>query len=178
MDPFGDHALTCTSSGTYRRHNRIRDTLFHLAKEATWDPKLEVTLPNLPDRPADILCRATFGKPLALDVTITHPLRLSASLAARGEVAASAELAEKRKKLAAESACTQAGWGFRALAFETTGGMGSGATQTIRQLCRQLSMKRGLAAGEVCTQVFRSLSLALAKGKGEMLAAAAPPTAA
>ena len=51
MDPFGDHALTCTSSGTYRRHNRVRDTPFHLAQEAARDPKLEVTLPTLPTDP-------------------------------------------------------------------------------------------------------------------------------
>ena len=176
MDSMGDHALSCHSSGLYRRHNRIRDSLFHLAKEAGWAPQLEVALPSLQERPADILCQATFGKPLALDVTISHPLRLSATLAARGEVAASAEAAEQRKRQLSQEACTQAGWGFRPVAFETTGGLGSGASHTIRQLCRYLSMRRGAAAGDVAISISRMLSLALAKGKGEMLAASTPST--
>ena len=144
MDSMGDHALTCPGAGLYRRHNRLRDTLFAYALEAGWSPKLEVALPNLASRPADILCRATFGKPLALDVTISHPLRLSASIAARGEVAASAEAAELRKRHTSQLACAQAGWGFRPVAFETTGGLGTGAIHTCRQLSRYLCMHRGV----------------------------------
>ena len=174
MDAMGDHALSCPSTGLYRRHNRIRDAFFELAHDAGWSPELEVSLPGLAERPTDILCRSTFGKPLAIDVTISHPLRLSAPIAARGEVAAAAEAAEQRKRHTSLSACANAGWGFRAVAMETTGGFGTGAAHTVRQLCRNLSMRRGLAAGEVSMTVIRTLSLALAKGKGEMLAASAP----
>jgi hypothetical protein len=52
--------------------------------------------------------------------------------------------------------------------------LGSGASHTLRQLCRHLSMRRGMAAGDVSSSVYRAISLALAKGKGEMLAASAP----
>ena len=174
MDSLGDHALTCASAGLYRRHNRVRDTVFHLAREAGWAPELEVALPALTERPADILCRATFGKPLAIDVTVSHPLRLSSTLATRGEVAAAAEAAENRKRAASQAACEQAGWGFRPAAFETTGGLGPGASHTIRQLSRYLSMRRGTSAGEVSITISRAVSLALAKGRGEMLAASSP----
>ena len=174
MDSLGDHALTCASAGLYRCHNRVRDTLFHLAQKAGWAPELEVSLPALPERPADILCRATFGKPLAIDVSITHPLRLSSNTATRGEVAAAAEASEKRKRAASQAACENAGWGFRPAAFETTGGLGPGASHTIRQLSRYLSMRRGISAGDVGTSIPRAISLALAKGRGEMLAASSP----
>ena len=174
MGQMGDHALTCPSAGLYRRHNIVRDAIYRLAHEAGWAPELEVTLPSGGDRPADILCRATFGKPLAIDVTITHPLRLSASSATRGEVASAAEAAEARKRLASAEICSVAGWGFRPMALETTGGLGSGASQTLRQLCRYLSMKTGTSSGELSHSVSRAISLALAKGKGEMLSAARP----
>ena len=135
---------------------------------------MQVALPNLASRPADILCRATFGKPLALDVTVSHPLRLSASIAARGEVAASAEAAELRKRHTSQLACAQAGWGFRPVAFETTGGLGTSAIHTCRKLSRYLCMRRGVAASVMSMEIARSISLALAKGKGEMLAASSP----
>ena len=174
MDSLGDHSLTCPSAGLYRRHNRLRDTLFLLAQEAGWAPEREVNLPALTERPADLLCRATFGKPLAIDVSVSHPLRLSSTLATRGEVAAAAEASENRKRAMSQAACERAGWGFRAAGFETTGGLGSGASHTIRQLSRYLSMKRGASAGEVGTSISRAVSLALAKGRGEMLAASCP----
>ena len=79
MDQMGDHALVCSGAGLYRRHNLVRDSVFRLAHEAGWAPELEANLPNSRTRPADILCRATFGKPLAIDVTISHRLRLTAS---------------------------------------------------------------------------------------------------
>ena len=176
MDAMGDHSLTCPTAGLYRRHNRVRDAIFLLAKEAGWAPELEVSLPSLTERPADILCRATFGKPLALDVSISHPLRLCATLATRGEVAATAEAVETRKRLASQAACASAGWDFRPVGLETTGGSASGASHTIRQLSRYLSMRRGISAGDVSTTIHRLISLALAKGKGEMLAASFPQT--
>ena len=76
--------------------------------------------------------------------------------------------------MASQDACDMVGWGFRPMAFETTGGLGPGASHTVRQLCRYLSMKTGTSSGELGISVSLSLSLALAKGKGEMLAASHP----
>ena len=174
MDDHGDHSLCCPARCMYRRHNRVRDYLFQAMNKAGWSPEVEVALPNSGDRPADILCKTTFSKPLAIDVTISHPLRISAPEAVRGEATASAKAAESAKRQTSASACHAAGWAFRPMGFETTGGFGPGASKTVQQLYRQLSMKNGQAATIVREDISRQLSLALAKGRGEMLSASFP----
>ena len=52
--------------------------------------------------------------------------------------------------------------------------MGPGALKTVRQLYRQLSMRQGRSSVSLADEVSRQLSLALAKGRGEMLAASSP----
>jgi hypothetical protein len=174
MDPLGDHSLCCPASGLYRRHNRVRDTLFSLSLSAGWCPELEVAIPGTRDRPADILLKSGFPKPLAVDVTISHPLRISAPVAARGEATSSAEAGERAKRIAEGNMCHAAGWGFRAAGFDTAGGLGPGALKTVRQLYRQLSMRQGRSSVSMADEVSRQISLALAKGRGEMLAASSP----
>ena len=174
MDSLGDHFLGCPASGMSKRHNRIRDTFYQLGKQAGWAPELEVAIPGHRDRPADILLRSGFPKPLALDVTITHPLRVSAPAAARGAAAVSAEGAEHSKRFAQATPCHEVGWSFRAVGFDTTGGLGPGAQKAVRQLYRQLSMRQGKSSTAVADEVARLFSLSLAKGRGEMLAASCP----
>ena len=186
MDTHGDHSLACHASGMYRRHNRVRDALFHLAKEAGWDPELEVSLPlpiNAPHtpilparatRPADILMRHGGILPHAVDVTVSHPLRISASQAAREEAHSSAALAEKAKDQVSGPACNAVGWGFTPAGFETTGGMGPGALRLVRKLYKAIAMKSGTPTSSTAAMVSCAISLALAKGRGEMLAASIP----
>lgn len=174
MDSMGDHSLSCPASGMYRRHNRIRDTLYLLGKEAGWGPELEVVAPLSNNRPADVLFRSAFSAPLACDVTVSHPLRISASSAVREEPNVAAQEAETAKTTQMAPLVRAAGWTFRPMGFETTGGMGPGALRTVRQLYRHLSMRTGVPSAEMAEQVLRQLSLSLAKGRGEMLAASAP----
>ena len=111
---------------------------------------------------------------MAIDVTVSHPLRISATQAARAEAHTSAAQAERAKHQASEPACNAVGWGFQAVGFETTGGMGPGALRTIRRLYRVLAMKSGSPSTTTATSVSSIVSLALAKGRGEMLAASIP----
>ena len=174
MDSMGDHALSCPASGMYRRHNRLRDTLFCLTHRAGWHPELEVCLPNSQARPADLLIHSTSCAHLACDITISHPLRQSAPPAARCEPNVSASEAERAKTTAQAGPCQAVGWTFQPAGFETTGGMGPGAQKLIRQLYRHLSMKEGISSSAMAEMVNQSLSLSLAKGRGEMLAASFP----
>ena len=175
MDVFGDHALCCPSTGMYRHHNRIRDTLFHLAQAANWNPLLEAPLGSSLERPADVLLRASADtRPVAVDVTVQHPLRLSASAAVRADVSISTEQAERTKEKARLAVCSQAGWLFRPFALDTTGGFGPKAVQMCKALARQLSMRRGCDADLAFGGVQLSFAVALAKGRGEMLANAVP----
>ena len=100
LDSYGDHALTCCGGGDRtRRHNLIRNAVFHSAAAANLCPELEKPglLPQRPSagscyengsshgprdgesgyrRPADVfLPRWQGGPPAALDFAITSGLR-------------------------------------------------------------------------------------------------------
>ena len=104
MDAAGDHALSCPSNGTYRRHNHLRDRLFGLGQLAGWAPELEQAIPGSRDRPADLLFRAAGPRPLATDVTVSHPLRPSASTAVREGRSSAAAEAERAKVVQSKGA--------------------------------------------------------------------------
>ena len=174
LDPYGDHAQCCAGSGLYRRHNRVRDAVWRLAKVAGWDPILEAHLPNSLVRPGDILLRAKGPRPVAIDVTVVHPMRPSGPPALRNNPHTAAEAAEKLKTAKMQDECNRVGWVFKPFGLEVTGGMAPGAHQLFKQLIRQISMKTGLSPSDVARDVLESISLALAKGRGEMLVFALP----
>ena len=99
MDPAGDHALSCATNGTYRRHNHLRDRLFTLSQLAGWTPELEQTIPGSRCRPADLLLRSAASRPLAVDVTVSHPLRSSAPSAVREGRSSAAGEVERAKNV-------------------------------------------------------------------------------
>ena len=67
-DIFGDHAMACSSSGSTRRHNLVRN---ELATACGFAVQLEAATPDR-FRPAEILvfCAGRGGRPLAIDVTV------------------------------------------------------------------------------------------------------------
>ena len=172
LDVHGDHALACSASGLYRRHNRVRDAIWELSRTAGWTPESEVMLPGSMSRPADVLLRTAETSPVALDVTISHPLRLSSSIAVQGNLTSSADAAEKQKMQLYGASCQVAGWLFRPLGFETTGGIGPQGARFVCKLTRTLSMRSGLPPGDVASNIARKLNLAVAKGCAEMLVGA------
>ena len=176
MDPWGDHALCCSHAGTSRRHNRVRNTIWALAEEAGWRPSLEATLEGTLLRPADVLLRSLYNRPIALDVTVVHPLRLSQqNVAMRGEPSLTAMAAERAKIAESADLCAAKQWGFRPFGADCTGGLGPGARLIVRQLQRYLCMPTGVPIAEMASYVGGAISSALAKGLGEMLVAATPP---
>ena len=181
MDSSGDHAVCCSATGLYKRHNRVRYCLLSLGREAGWNPEVEVSLPA-PDpgggiirpRPADVLFRTAESRPLAVDVTVVHPLRPSKNIAVEDNLTAAAD-AESAKKVAQAARCLQAGWGFSPFAMESTGGFGPKATSLFKRICRSLSMRTGDPIADVMSRSAALLSLALAKGRAEMLCRAFKP---
>jgi hypothetical protein len=119
MDGWGDHAQCCGENGLYRRHNRLRNKVWALGESAGWTPTLEETIPDGTDWP-DVVFKSLNTRPLAIDVTIIHPLRPSSQSAARGEASVSAIEAEKAKCAHYTPLCNQANpsWGFRPLERE------------------------------------------------------------
>jgi hypothetical protein len=122
-----------------------------------------------PTRPADLLLHTLDARPTAVDVTISHPLRLSGTPAVRAEAGVSASLAEAAKVSTSGAACEAAGWTQRPFAMETTGALGKSATKVFKRLVRQISMRSGSPPGETWSNLAQQLSVALAKGCAEML---------
>ena len=78
VDPFGDHFVCCSKNGLTRRHNALRDAIFDVLMQSAIPAAKEVTSRNR-RRPADILLVAwERGRDVAVDLTVTHPLSLSA----------------------------------------------------------------------------------------------------
>ena len=124
LDLFGDHTVSCASCGLYARHNRLRDAFAVELRLAGVPVRTEVQLPGSQSRPADIfIADPESAVPTAVDVSVVHPLQLSAFSAedAPGTFAASRELAT-RTSSAAE--CAAAGWNFVPICAETTGAWG------------------------------------------------------
>ena len=174
MDAAGDHALSCPSNGTYRRHNHLRDRLFGLGQLAGWAPELEQAIPGSRDRPADLLFRAAGPRPLATDVTVSHPLRPSASTAVREGRSSAAAEAERAKVVQSKGACRAAGWDFSPFGVDATGGLGPAARLLCRRLAKALAMRSGADTASLSENVGTQISLALAKGRGQMLCADTP----
>ena len=85
MDSFGDHVLTCSAGNLYGRHNQFHDGLSVLLQDSSYVVRREIPVPNSPEalRPADLLVGNTsVGSPIALNVSLVHPLQASLPQAA------------------------------------------------------------------------------------------------
>ena len=120
------------------------------------------------------MLRSYRPRPLAVDVTITHPLRPSSNIAAVHEVALTAEKAEVLMRQMYNQPCTSAGWAFKPFGMEVTGALSPSADRLIQKLVRTWSMKTGEPLPTLTPQVMTGLFLSLPKGVGESLVAAGP----
>jgi hypothetical protein len=176
LDCFGDHALSCVSCGLYSRHNRLRDALASehiIAGEAV---QVEVNLPGVLTRPADIMvAEPSDATPAAVDVSVVHPLHLS-SLSAEITPGAAAASREAEKTASSAAACGAEGWRFHPVCVETTGAWGPGAQKHVRAIIRRQSMRSGEGVGATASAVWGRLATAVAKGAAQMLLRAFPST--
>jgi len=174
-DAFGDHAMACASCGIYARHNVLRDALAGELRKAGFTVTIEEQVPHTepPDRPpvpnpqpslrslrpADILVSSfRAGKPMAIDTTVVHPLRISSDASAHGvSVGSSACQAESRKVDKYLSACNHAGWLFMPFGVESTGGWGSKARRLIQVIASAQASRSGTPVGEVYKTVAATL---------------------
>ena len=172
QDFFGDHALSCASMGRYARHNRLRNFFEDLFNEAGFATQIEAQIPTSTLRPADILVDGFSGDfPTAFDVTVSHALRPSISLAGV-ECGKSAALAAESKIASYTSACDACHWHFCPLAMETSGFVTKEVNSLVAKLCHRLSRGGNDSAGSVARRVWAGLALALFSSVGSQLATA------
>ena len=170
---MGDHSLGCSkTSDRIARHNLLRDILFETAASADLAPTKEekYLLPGTIARPGDVTIRRWVnGKDGAIDVTVISPLAPSNVQCAAAKAGGALDKAHQRKVKDTAEACRLEGIVFLPFAVETLGGLHSGAVAQVRQLAAALARCKGVQEGEVTSQLFGRLSLALMRANAVMI---------
>ena len=183
MDRFGDHALVCPCGGDRtKRHNLIRNQVYHFAASAGFNPELEKPgllqprpfIGPLPEdgilrqdpaarRPADVyLPRWRRGTPIALDFAVTSGLRDIPATIQDANSCLTAYEDFKRSHLDTDRLCTEEGLAFAPVIFEASGGAcGPTAAKILAELAKAKSIITGEPQDRVLTHLYQSLGIIL-----------------
>ncbi|KAL5499779.1 hypothetical protein EMCRGX_G011239 [Ephydatia muelleri] len=160
LDPLGHHALTCKSGGdSIFRHNSLRDTFWESCKLACIAGQIEagsgLDVEGSRTRPADILLpNWEFGKPAALDFTITSALNPSTLNEASVMAGFAASAAEVRKHVANDEKCSRLGWVCIPLSVETYGCWGEEAGRCLDRLATRIATRTGCPKSSAVSEGF------------------------
>ncbi|CAL4060143.1 unnamed protein product, partial [Meganyctiphanes norvegica] len=175
---FGDHCLTCSVGGDRtKRHNLIRNKVYHFSQSAGLNPELERTgllqpRPilgsvqesgaerdnNAERRPADVyIPRWRRGTPAAFDLAVTSGLRrgMVKESTKDGTLAVKSYETKKRTYLDTETLCQDEGIQFIPLICEANGGGWGPAAQVVwRELAKYKSSMTGESHSITATHLF------------------------
>ena len=207
VDVYGDHCLVCSGGGDRtKRHNLLRNNVFHFCRGAGFAPELEkpgLLHPRpmqgaLPEdgikrenpearRPADVyLPRWRQGTAVAFDFAVTSGLRHSNLAASLIDGSAAAKSYEDYKEgyQDARAMCIAEGFGFIPMVIEAVGGgWGPAATKVLYELAKAKSLVTGEHKSLVLSQLHQSLGAVLHRENARSIlrrccvsVEAAPPT--
>ena len=135
-DAFGDHFVCCTRNGGTERHTAVREELVNVCLAGSIPVEKEQGCFNL-TRDADLLFRGwKKGGPLAVDITVTHPMAPSTWPLSLDKVSSCLAKAEAAKAKAAEDRCAKAGWSYMGAAFTPWGAPGPQAKTLLFELTK------------------------------------------
>ena len=184
LDKYGDHCLVCPCGGDRtKRHNLLRNCVFHTAVSAGLNPELEKpgllqprpALGGAPEngnvlppssnarRPADVfLPRWRRGTPIALDFAVTSGLRdIPASIRDASSALTSYE-DFKRSHLDTDALCNAEGFTFCPMVVEAVGGAwGLAATKVFNELAKTKSIITGEPVDSLVAQLYQNLGTIL-----------------
>ena len=170
MDAFGDHILCCNKAEFYSRHQAIVRCLTAFVAAAGVRATNEVQIEGR-ERPADIfLDRWTTTDPVAVDVTVTHPLAPSLGLNAR-QAKEAAAAKERRKNTKYAHLIRDKQLHFIPVGVTTFGALGPQATQFVDDAADFYSAKCALDRGVCRKQLVKRLQVALLQEVGKRLLA-------
>ena len=185
IDRFGDHCLVCPGGGDRtKRHNLIRNAVFHFCCGAGLAPELErpgLLRPRplqgaLPEdgirrsdpaarRPADVyLPRWRQGVPIALDFAVTS--RLSSANFPSSQVDSTAAVRNyegwKCNYLQTRATCIEEGLSFTPMVVEAVGGgWGECAMKVFYELAKTKSLITGERKNQTLTHLLQNLGIIL-----------------
>jgi hypothetical protein len=167
-DIFGDHFLCCKKALITKRHHHLRDTLAGLLREGGFATQVEVTIGDR-QRPADVSVQGFESRPMAIDVTISHPLQPSE---ARDVDLVKRHLSEReeRKMNKYVAATARAGWVFHPAAFHPWGGQGPLCSTLLDKVARRLATPlQGRERVQRMDYFWQRLGQSVMKGVAEQL---------
>jgi hypothetical protein len=175
----GTRALLESSSGRITRHDSVRDVLFEAAKAASLRPWKERGVDDGRHRPGDVfLPNWSLGRPLAVDVTVSHPSQANAPNQAEGEETS----ASKRAAVQAAGAkvrkhgprCAAAGVDFLPMVVCTFGGWLPEGEKFVSAVARHLADHSGQTQSVVASQLWQRLSITLWRTNARIILHRAP----
>ena len=169
MDVKGYHMAICKTGGhVVRRHNALRDLIYSHCQKAAWNPQLEVRLEHATDLIPDIIIpTGNNGKPIALDITVTHPLAAHNIKRASKLLDASNISAEKDKMDKYNLKCSQADIKFIPIAVEHFGRWGPAAMSFFEKLAKGISNRSNQKFRTVLKDLLRCLSFSLVRSNAK-----------
>lgn len=110
------------------------------------------------------------GKPIALDVTVVHPLAPSHVQDSADNPGSALKKAEAEKHWLYDGLADRVGAEFFAFAVETTGRLGDEALAFIRRLIQEgARFKHVWAPKQVVQGIYRSVAVAVARGNADIV---------
>ena len=174
LDPLGHHALTCKSGGDLIvRHNALRDTFLESCKQACIGGQLEAgSSLDEETRPADILVQNwEFGKPAALDFTVTSPLNPTTLNGASVTAGSAASAAEPRKHATNDAKCNRLCWVCIPLAVETYRCWGDEAIKCLDRLAARIATRTARPKSSAVSALYGRLSIVLVRANARAILA-------
>ena len=156
----------------YGRHHALRDCVYDAARSANQRPWREIGVDSSGQRPADcFLPNWSHGRPLAIDVTVSHPSQSRISINAREGLSASVHAAvvkaeEKDRRYL--DLCAVHGVDFLPLVICAYGGfLGPGET-FISELAKRVGEAAGLSISVATSQLWQRMSMSLWRSNAKL----------
>ena len=173
-------ALRQSGAGMYGRHNAIRDVVYEASRAAAMRPWREVAVDSSGRRPADVFLPGfSQGRPLCIDVTISHPSQSSLTLQARRGVSASEQAAVDKfvqKDRQYKELCASRGADFLPIPVCAFGGLLESSQDFLATLADRLAEHTGLNRSVAGSQLWQRISVKLWAGNAKMVLQQRAPT--
>jgi hypothetical protein len=168
---LGDHATACKAAGSLiSRHNRLRDCLAGLAREALLSPELEkagILGDNSKRRPGDVAIPVWLdtGLPLAIDCAVVCPLAPNHLR----ELEPAETYSRNHKHKVIDHRFVGTGWGFAAVVAESLGAFTVEAQEVAGKIIRAAAKRSPLPTSRFTGIAWARLSCVVIRATAQMV---------
>ena len=178
LDTKGYHCLVCKKgdAGPIARHNAIRNIIFNYCQKAIFNPRLEIPIMSgSKQTPADIyLPNGANGKPVAIDVTISHPQAKKVVKNAADETGYANKMAAIGKVDKHQAVCQKEGIKFVPFAIEIFGTISQLGTDLIEQIATAISNRISSKKSNVLNELLRKIQFSLVRSINAAISSRSP----